>query len=101
MLKKLHHHFEAGELSLKDYLAAHRTILANDRTWLAYMRTALTLFVAGASFIQFFDSGFLVIVGWLFLPLGVFVLAIGFYRHSQYRKLVRSIKKSKHIIKRI
>ena len=36
-----------GQLILRDHLAADRTVLANERTFLAYIRTTLTLFVAG------------------------------------------------------
>jgi len=43
-------------LFMRDHLAAQRTILANERTFLSYIRTALTLLVAGVSFIQFFGS---------------------------------------------
>ncbi|HDK81416.1 MAG TPA: DUF202 domain-containing protein [Nitrospirae bacterium] len=34
------------DLFLRDHLAAQRTMLANERTYLAYIRTALTLFIA-------------------------------------------------------
>ncbi len=38
MLKKIHKHYHEGNLKLRDYLAAHRTILANDRTWLSFVQ---------------------------------------------------------------
>jgi hypothetical protein len=44
MLNKLHSKYHKGEITLRDYLAAHRTILANDRTWLSYVRTCFNFF---------------------------------------------------------
>ena len=53
--------------NIRDQLAADRTILANERTLLAYLRVALTLFVAGVSFIKFFESRILMILGAAFI----------------------------------
>ncbi len=75
-----------GKLILRDVLAADRTQLANERTLLSYLRTALTLFIAGVSFIRFFDSLIMVIIGWLFIPLGVWVAWIGTARFRKMRK---------------
>jgi len=73
-------------------LAAQRTILANERTLLAYVRTALTLLVAGVSFIKFFDSVVIEVLGWTLLPLGVFTLVRGV---MSFRRMNRSIEKEK------
>lgn len=62
-----------------------RTTLANQRTFLAYLRTALTFFVAGVSFIQFFDSLIVEIVGWVFVPLGVATFVVGVWRYNKLR----------------
>jgi putative membrane protein len=77
------------ELILRDYLAAHRTTLANDRTLLAYMRTTLTFLIGGASFIQFFDALVLRVIGWIFVPAAVVTLLMGFFN---YRRMKRSLK---------
>lgn len=68
------------ELILRDYLAADRTLLAVDRTFLSYIRTALTLFVAGVSFIKFFDSWLIQAIGWLLIPCGVITFVVGLRR---------------------
>src|SRR3989338_797353 len=65
-----------GAMNLADELAVQRTTLANERTWLAYLRTALTLFVAGVTFVQFFSSRIIQLIGWGFIPLGM-VTALG------------------------
>ncbi|MBM3500885.1 MAG: DUF202 domain-containing protein [Armatimonadetes bacterium] len=74
---------------LRDHLAIDRTVLANERTFLAYIRTALTLLVVGASFIKFFDSMTLDVVGWAFMPAAVAVLGFGVWRYRQTKALIR------------
>ena len=48
-------HYGSQALSLTDHLAIDRTILANERTLLAYLRTALGLVVIGATFLHFLE----------------------------------------------
>lgn len=74
---------------LRDHLAEHRTELANDRTLLAYIRTSLTLFVAGVSFIKFFDYIAIEIIGWLFIPAAVVTFAAGVV---SYRRVKHKLK---------
>jgi putative membrane protein len=76
-------------LILRDHLAIDRTVLANERTFLAYIRTALTLLVVGASFIKFFDSMTLGIVGWSLLPFAAGVFAFGMWRYGYTKALIR------------
>ena len=97
MLKKIHSKYHQGELTMRDYLAAHRTILANDRTWLSYIRTALTLFIAGVTLIKFFDSSVLFYTGWIFIPISVILIIIGAWKHHQRWKIIRDLEKSENI----
>jgi len=76
-------------LFLRDHLAAKRTILANERTFLSYIRTALTLLVAGVSFIKFFGSAVIQALGWILIPLGVFTLVKGVI---SFRRMARRIE---------
>ena len=80
-----------GALSINDQLNAARTILANERTVLAYIRTSLTLFVAGISFIQFFDNLIVGIIGWVFLPIGTINLILGIYRYRATQKHISEL----------
>ena len=82
--------FSKEELILRDYLAAHRTTLANDRTLLAYTRTTLTFLIGGASFIQFFDAVVVRVIGWVFVPAAVITLLLGFVN---YQRMKRSLKR--------
>lgn len=70
-------------------LAAERTRLANHRTFLAYQRTALTLFVAGVTFIRFFDNLIVEIIGWIFVPAGILSVTIGVIRYRRIRNRIQ------------
>ncbi|MDQ7053203.1 MAG: DUF202 domain-containing protein [candidate division KSB1 bacterium] len=72
--------FRKQDLILRDLLAVDRTVLANERTLLAYARTALTLFIAGVSFIHFYPARVLYWIGWGFVPVAALVLYTGFRR---------------------
>lgn len=64
------------------------TILANERTFLAYVRTALTLFVAGISFIRFFEIDLVVKLGAVFVIIGVIITFIGTVRYFVIRNRI-------------
>ena len=99
MLKKdrdennLYRKFVEKRLPLADQLAAARSILANERTFLSYQRTSLTLFLSGVTFIKFFDVVYLRILGWIFLPSAVATFFLGVYRYVKMRDLIRNIEK--------
>lgn len=81
--------FRGDDLILRDELAIDRTILANERTVLAYFRGAISLVIVGITFIHFAEPGQLLFyVGLACLPLGLFVGAFGYGR---YRKMNREI----------
>ncbi len=80
------------DLILRDFLATDRTVLANERTFLAYIRTVLSLIVAGASFVTFADITFIVITGYLFFPVALYILAAGVIRFFRIRQKLSAIK---------
>ncbi len=69
----------------QEKLAEIRTKQANERTLLAYIRTSLTLFVAGLTFVKFFDNFFVEIMGWVFMPLAIINLLVGIIRYRNIR----------------
>ena len=77
---------------ITDHLAAVRSILANERTFLAYQRTAVTTFAAGATFIRFFDHPALVVLGWLLLPCSVLRAWLGAVRYRRMRQRIERVE---------
>ena len=85
------------QLILRDHLAADRTILANERTFLAYIRTALTLFVVGLSFVHldvFKSHRIVVVVGSIFILLGIATFFVGLFKYKRMQALIRKIKQA-------
>ena len=68
---------EKANIEIRDNLAIERTQFANERTFLAYMRTAMVLILAGFSLIQFFEGQIFMWVGALFIPAGIILNIIG------------------------
>lgn len=83
---------DKDKLILRDHLAADRTVLANERTFLAYIRTALTLFVSGATFVRFFDTLVLDIIGWIFIPAGILTFVIGTLHYGKMKGMLRVLR---------
>lgn len=79
-------------LTLTERLAAERNSLANERTLLAYIRTALTLIVSGTGFANYLASPILRVIFLAFIPVGLLVLSIGGVRFWQQRKLLRQYR---------
>ncbi len=79
-------------LQLSDRLAIARTDLANERTLLAYLRTALAVAAGGVAVIEVFTLPVLVIFGWALIPLGLIVLAVGIVRFRRTRQVLLSLE---------
>jgi putative membrane protein len=78
-------------LSLTDRLAVMRTALANERTLLAYVRTALALGAAGAGLVSLFTTRSLRTLGWALIPIGAAVLVAGVARFANARRALRAL----------
>lgn len=76
---------------LRDDLAADRTLLANERTFLAYIRTAIMLGVSGVTILKVFPYNFqLMVLGYVLLPLAAAVAIFGYTRYRVMRKRIFS-----------
>jgi putative membrane protein len=83
---------QRDRLVLRDHLALGRTTLANERTLLGYVRTALALAVVGASALKFFESPALLVLGWAFLAAGAATLLIGLRRYWRMTRHIRTLR---------
>lgn len=88
----LHQRFINSRLGLSDHLAAARSILANERTFLAYQRTALTELAVAATFIHFFDHPALTVIGWALVPASVLTIVIGMARFRRMHRLIHRLE---------
>ncbi len=71
----------------RDQLALMRTHMANERTLLAYLRTALMLVVTGGTILKFLaDIVFYQVVGWIIITSGITVAVLGIKRYRQYQR---------------
>lgn len=84
--------FMCEELILRDELAVDRTLLANERTLMAYLRSALTLFIAGVTFIHFFEYGALFYLGVAFIPCAAATTLFGIIRHRKMSRAIYAIR---------
>ena len=75
-------------LILRDELAIDRTLLANERTLLSYLRSAVALFIAGVTIIHFSTEGWFWVLGIACIPSGIITGIIGVAR---YRRMNQSI----------
>ena len=77
------------EMILRDRLAIDRTHLANERTLLAYVRTAFMLLIAGATAIKALPADrAAVISGWLLAGAGLIVGLFGVRRFLAMRRRI-------------
>ena len=98
MQHNLYAQFNTSELILRDHLAVDRTLLANERTLLSYLRSGVALFIAGISIIHFSNQGWFSAVGFLCLPCGVLTVLFGIQRFRQMNRAILVIRQElKHI----
>lgn len=72
--------------SIRDSLALSRTMMANERTLLAYVRTGMTFMISGAGIIRFIQDGtYIFISGCILIASGVCFLCFGILRYLQYK----------------
>lgn len=72
--------YENHQLILRDELAIDRTLLANERTFLSYLRSGVALAIAGLSIMHFSGTAWFWWVGVACLPSGIVTALVGFLR---------------------
>ena len=77
------------QVVIQDRLAMDLTSLANERTLLMYVRTALGFLAAGVALIHFFENPWMVVAGWALIPLGFACAIFGVARYNHVRNVLR------------
>lgn len=88
--------FVAEQFILRDYLAIDRTMLANESTFLAYVRTGLAMTAAGATLMHFATNTGSDIIGPLLIVGGMGIFIIGTVRYYKMRKIIQNIRAHHH-----
>jgi putative membrane protein len=68
-----------------------RTIMANDRTLLAFLRTSLAFCAAGIGLIKYLNHPVFDVIGWIFVVLAALFLIWGVHRHRHVKKILREV----------
>lgn len=74
-----------------DELAIKRTRLAEDRTYLSYIRTGMSLGLGGAFFIGHFKEGVFSYIGYFTVLIAMVFLGYGFYNHKKSMALIERL----------
>ena len=82
------------QLILRDVLAIDRTRLANERTLLAWLRTALMLLVSGVTLLKLFEGIMIMeVLGAVLIPAGILTAVLGLRRYLRTRTLIEAADK--------
>lgn len=79
------------QMILRDYLAVDRTVMVNETLLLSYIRTALTLIVAGVSFLKFFSNTGTHILGWAFIGLAILIMVNGSIQYKEMDEFLQKL----------
>jgi putative membrane protein len=80
-----------GNLRPAIELAIARTVMANERSLLAFVRTALGCFLGGAGLFKFFGHPLYEIVGIMLMSISAAVLFVGIRKYWTIKKLIADI----------
>lgn len=87
--------YEQQELRLSDLLALDRTRLANERTFLAYLRAAILIAVSSITIIKLFpERPSLIVLAWVTLPLSFLLAAVGVFRSLRLGNSLRKLEEN-------
>lgn len=77
------------DLILREKLALQRTILANQTTLLAFIRTAMYFLVAGVSIDRFLENKVLIYLSFLFYFVSFLIFILGWLNFLKQRKKIK------------
>ena len=84
--------FNPDELILRDHLAADRTMLANERTLLSYLRASIFLIISAITFLKVFSSEwYMIATSYFLIVLGLIIGVIGTIRFLNMKRRIESI----------
>ena len=79
----------ANARNRKKLLTIGRTLMAKERTLLAFLQTSLAFCIAGIGLIKYLDHQALDAIGWIFIVLAGIFLIWGVHRYRHIRKVLK------------
>lgn len=76
------------DLILREKLALQRTVLANQSTFLSFLRTSMYFLMAGLTIQNIFSKGNYVFFEILLFIISVLVLILGIFNFIKHKKLI-------------
>lgn len=83
------------DLILRERLALQRTILANQSTFLAFLRTSMYFFIAGLSLESLLKIENSFMIEWFLFISSVVIFCIGIFNYFKHKKMI--LENEKHI----
>ncbi len=77
----------------RDELAFDRTLLANERTFMSYVRTALNILAISFTFIKFFQAPLFTYVGYALLPTAAATVFLGYNKYARTKNSIAKQRK--------
>ena len=81
------------DLILRERLALQRTILANQSTFLAFLRTSMYFFVAGLSLESLLKIENSYIIEWFLFISSFVIFCIGIFNYFKHKKMISDSEK--------
>ena len=81
------------DLILRERLALQRTILANQTTFLAFLRTSLYFFIAGLTLKSLFKIDYGTLMEIAFFIIAFLIFFIGMFNYFKHKKMILEIEK--------
>lgn len=94
--EELYKNMVAKDLILRDYLAIERTVLTNEATFLAYIRTSLTLLAVGVTLFHLSTSNTLQYIGVAVGLFGFYIFLLGSVRSARMKNKINDFVKRKN-----
>ena len=82
------------DLILREKLAIERTVMANDRTFLSFVRTALYFSIAGISINEVLQLQYGLALEIFFWVMAAFTIIAGFIKYLQQKKRIAEHRKN-------
>ena len=81
------------DLILRERLALQRTILANQSTFLAFLRTAMYFFIAGLSLESLLKIENSFVIEWFLFISSFVIFCIGIFNYFSHKKMISDNEK--------